>query len=77
MLGGSYGGYMTSWIVSHTDRFKAACSERAVNNLLHGDGLERHLLGVQGYFGASHTRRPTSGSSGRLMYAEQDRRRRC
>jgi dipeptidyl aminopeptidase/acylaminoacyl peptidase len=34
ILGGSYGGYMTSWIVGHTDRFKAACSERAVNNLL-------------------------------------------
>jgi dipeptidyl aminopeptidase/acylaminoacyl peptidase len=34
VLGGSYGGYMTSWIVSHTDRFKAGCSERACNNLL-------------------------------------------
>lgn len=34
VLGGSYGGYMTSWIVGHTDRFAAACSERAVNNLL-------------------------------------------
>lgn len=33
VLGGSYGGYLTSWIVGHTDRFKAACSERAVNNL--------------------------------------------
>jgi len=32
-MGGSYGGYMTSWIVGHTDRFRAACSERAVNNL--------------------------------------------
>ncbi|MFN2614562.1 MAG: alpha/beta hydrolase family protein, partial [Actinomycetota bacterium] len=32
VIGGSYGGYMTSWIVSHTDRFKAACSERAVND---------------------------------------------
>jgi dipeptidyl aminopeptidase/acylaminoacyl peptidase len=32
VMGGSYGGYMTSWIVSHTDRFKAAISERAVNN---------------------------------------------
>jgi dipeptidyl aminopeptidase/acylaminoacyl peptidase len=37
VLGGSYGGYMTSWIIGHTDRFKAACSERAANNLL---GLE-------------------------------------
>jgi dipeptidyl aminopeptidase/acylaminoacyl peptidase len=33
VTGGSYGGYMTSWIIGHTDRFRAACSERAVNNL--------------------------------------------
>lgn len=34
VLGGSYGGYMTSWIVTHSNRFAAACSERAANNLL-------------------------------------------
>jgi dipeptidyl aminopeptidase/acylaminoacyl peptidase len=34
VLGGSYGGYMTSWIIGHTDRFKAAVSERSCNNLL-------------------------------------------
>ena len=34
VLGGSYGGYMTSWLIGHTDRFAAACSERAVNNQL-------------------------------------------
>jgi dipeptidyl aminopeptidase/acylaminoacyl peptidase len=34
VLGGSYGGYMTSWMVSHTDRFAAGCSERSCNNLL-------------------------------------------
>jgi dipeptidyl aminopeptidase/acylaminoacyl peptidase len=34
VLGGSYGGFMTSWIVGHTDRFKAAISERAVNNFI-------------------------------------------
>ena len=34
VLGGSYGGFLTSWLVSHTDRFAAACSERAVNNQL-------------------------------------------
>jgi dipeptidyl aminopeptidase/acylaminoacyl peptidase len=33
VLGGSYGGFLTSWIVGHTDRFRAACSERAVNDL--------------------------------------------
>ncbi len=31
VLGGSYGGFMTSWIVGHNHRFKAALSERAVN----------------------------------------------
>jgi dipeptidyl aminopeptidase/acylaminoacyl peptidase len=35
MLGGSYGGYMASWLAGHHgDRFAAFCSERAVNNLL-------------------------------------------
>ncbi len=34
ILGGSYGGYMTSWAIGHTDRFAAAVSERACNNLL-------------------------------------------
>jgi dipeptidyl aminopeptidase/acylaminoacyl peptidase len=34
ILGGSYGGYMTSWAIGHTTRFKAACSERACNNLI-------------------------------------------
>jgi dipeptidyl aminopeptidase/acylaminoacyl peptidase len=38
VLGGSYGGYMTSWIVGHTTRFKAALSERAVNHLISAFG---------------------------------------
>jgi dipeptidyl aminopeptidase/acylaminoacyl peptidase len=32
VMGGSYGGFLTSWTIGHTQRFKAACSERAVNN---------------------------------------------
>ena len=33
VMGGSYGGYMTSWVVGHpgAERFKAAISERSVN----------------------------------------------
>jgi len=31
VLGGSYGGFMTSWLVSHSPRFQAAVSERSVN----------------------------------------------
>jgi dipeptidyl aminopeptidase/acylaminoacyl peptidase len=32
VMGGSYGGFATSWIVGHESRFRAACSERAVND---------------------------------------------
>jgi dipeptidyl aminopeptidase/acylaminoacyl peptidase len=31
VMGGSYGGFMTSWLVAHSDRFRAAISERACN----------------------------------------------
>jgi acylaminoacyl-peptidase len=33
VTGGSYGGYLTSWIVGHTDRFKAAFTARSVNDM--------------------------------------------
>ncbi len=32
VTGGSYGGYMTVWIIGHTDRFKAAVTQRCVSN---------------------------------------------
>jgi dipeptidyl aminopeptidase/acylaminoacyl peptidase len=32
ITGGSYGGYLTNWIISHDDRFKAAVSQRCVSN---------------------------------------------
>ncbi|HXH89311.1 MAG TPA: S9 family peptidase [Gaiellaceae bacterium] len=51
VLGGSYGGYMTSWIVSHTNRFKAACSERAVNNLVSMYGSSDMGWVFKGYHG--------------------------
>ena len=30
--GGSYGGFMTNWIVGHTDRFCCAASQRSISN---------------------------------------------
>lgn len=30
VTGGSYGGYMTNWVVGHTDRFQAALTQRSV-----------------------------------------------
>lgn len=34
VTGGSYGGWMTSWIIGHTDRFAAAVSQRSFSNWL-------------------------------------------
>ncbi len=34
VAGGSFGGFMTNWIVGHNDRFKAAVTMRCVSNLL-------------------------------------------
>jgi dipeptidyl aminopeptidase/acylaminoacyl peptidase len=34
VTGGSYGGYMTNWIIGHTDRFEAAVTQRSVSNLI-------------------------------------------
>lgn len=33
VTGGSYGGFMTNWLIGHTDRFKAAVTDRCVSNL--------------------------------------------
>ncbi|MDO5755300.1 MAG: S9 family peptidase [Tissierellia bacterium] len=32
MTGGSYGGFMANWIVGHTHRFNAVCSQRSISN---------------------------------------------
>jgi len=34
VMGGSYGGYMTNWIIAHTDEFAAAITDRCVSNLV-------------------------------------------
>lgn len=32
VLGGSYGGFMTNWVVAHTDRFRAAVTQRTISD---------------------------------------------
>ncbi|KAF0198091.1 MAG: peptidase S9 prolyl oligopeptidase active site domain-containing protein [Bacillota bacterium] len=32
VTGGSYGGFMTNWIIGHTDRFKGAVTQRSISN---------------------------------------------
>ncbi len=33
VTGGSYGGFMTNWLIGHYDRFKAAVTDRCVSNI--------------------------------------------
>lgn len=34
IMGGSYGGYMTNWAISHSDAYKVAITDRCVSNLV-------------------------------------------
>ncbi len=38
VTGGSYGGFMTNWIIGQTDRFKAACAQRSIANWISFEG---------------------------------------
>lgn len=51
VTGGSYAGYLVSWIVGHTNRFKVACAQRGVYELstFMGEGNAWRL--VPNYFG--------------------------
>lgn len=50
VTGGSYGGYMTNWIVSHTNRFKAAVTLRSVSNFISDEGTRDGSYGHEDYF---------------------------
>ena len=52
VIGGSYGGFMTSWILGHTERFAAGCSERSVNNWISDFGSSDFGWAAKGYVGA-------------------------
>ncbi|HEY7975154.1 MAG TPA: S9 family peptidase, partial [Ktedonobacterales bacterium] len=39
VFGGSYGGYMTNWIIGHTDRFRAAVTINSVTSLMSSFGV--------------------------------------
>lgn len=51
VYGGSYGGFMTNWIIGHDDRFKAACSQRSISNWTSFYGVSD----IGYYFGTDQT----------------------
>ena len=46
VTGGSYGGYLTAWMIAHDDRFKAAVAQRGVYDLatFYGEGNAFRLV---------------------------------
>ena len=50
VTGGSYGGYLTNWIVSHTNRFKGAVTLRSVSNFISDEGTRDGAYGHEEYF---------------------------
>ena len=58
LTGGSYGGYTTNWIISHTDRFKAAVTCRSICNWVSKFGVSdigfmqpESISGVETFWG--------------------------
>jgi dipeptidyl aminopeptidase/acylaminoacyl peptidase len=51
VTGGSYGGFMTNWIVGHTDLFKAAVTLRSVVNFISDEGTRDGAYGHRRDFG--------------------------
>ena len=60
--GGSYGGFMTNWIITHTDRFCCAASQRSISNWISmslisdiGPYFGPDQCGASGLFGDTNT----------------------
>lgn len=66
VTGGSYAGYLVSWIVGHDQRFKAACTQRGVYDLktFFGEGNAWRL--VPNYFGGY----PWEEAAGKIIERE-------
>ena len=51
VTGGSYGGFMTAWIIGHTHRFKAVAAQRIVSNLISLWGSSDYNWAFENTFG--------------------------
>lgn len=58
VTGGSYGGYMTVWIIGHTQRYQAAVAQRVVSNLTSMWGSSDMSWATQGMLGLEDTKPP-------------------
>ncbi len=74
--GGSYGGFMTNWIITHTDRFCCAASQRSISNWISMSFISDIGLyfgpdqcGAKGLFGDENTAKLWEHSP--LKYADR------
>ncbi len=88
VTGGSYGGYMTLWIVGHTHQFKSAVAQRVVSNFISMWGtsdmnwMMEHLVGDPAPFKDLQTAwdhsplkyLPNAKTPTLLIHSEQDHR---
>ena len=51
VFGGSYGGFMTNWVVTQTDRFKAGVSQASLSNHISFYGTSMYQLLMEYEFG--------------------------
>jgi dipeptidyl aminopeptidase/acylaminoacyl peptidase len=76
ITGGSYGGYLTSWMVGHTDRFRAAVTSRSVSDMtsemLSGD-IGGPMFGEQSYGAQPWRNHELFWAHSPLTYAERIR----
>ena len=63
VAGGSYGGFMTTWLAGHSDRFAAGVSMRAVNDFVSEVGASD-----LGWFLERELRTDSSGDAGRALF---------
>ncbi len=50
VMGGSYGGYMTNWVIGHCKDYKAAITDRCVSNMVSMAGNSDFPFNKDGYF---------------------------
>lgn len=68
--GGSYGGYLVSWIAGHTDRYQALINHAGVYNLMAQFGSDGTYHRVAAYSGAPWKNRDEMNRWNPAMYAE-------
>ena len=64
VMGASYGGYMTSWIVTQTSRFKAASTGASLNDL-----TDEYYLSDAGEFMVEYFKRPWENRDGYAQHS--------